>query len=153
MCIIFILRNRMIWYRYFVIFPCQSHVKIHELIIFNGYVALNWMDVASLVVQWLRIRLPMQGTWVRALVWEDPTCCGATQPMRHNYWACALQPVSHNYWACLPQLLKPTCLEPSHRNKRSHRSEKPAHHNKEWPPLATTRESLHAAMKTKCSQK
>ena len=26
---------------------------------------------ASLVAQWLRIRLPMQGTWVRALVWED----------------------------------------------------------------------------------
>ena len=40
---------------------------------------------ASLVVQWLRIRLPMQGTWVRALVWEDPTCRGATKPVRHNY--------------------------------------------------------------------
>ena len=24
-------------------------------------------------------------------VWEDPTCCGATKPMNHNYWACALQ--------------------------------------------------------------
>ena len=33
---------------------------------------------ASLVVQRLRIRLPTQGTWVRALVWEDPTCRGAT---------------------------------------------------------------------------
>ena len=40
---------------------------------------------ASLVVQWLRIRLPTQGTRVRALVWEDPTCRGATKPMRHNY--------------------------------------------------------------------
>ena len=39
----------------------------------------------SLVVQWLRIRLPMQGTWVRALVWEDPTCREATKPVRHNY--------------------------------------------------------------------
>ena len=29
---------------------------------------------ASLVEQWLRIRLPMQGTWVRALVREDPAC-------------------------------------------------------------------------------
>ena len=27
----------------------------------------------SLVAQWLRICLPMQGTWVRALVREDPT--------------------------------------------------------------------------------
>ena len=39
----------------------------------------------SLVVQWLGIRLPMQGTQVRALVWEDPTCHGATKPVRHNY--------------------------------------------------------------------
>ena len=29
------------------------------------------------------------GTQVRALVWEDPTCRGATKPMSHNYWACA----------------------------------------------------------------
>ena len=40
---------------------------------------------ASLVAQWLRIRLPMQGTRVRALVREDPTCRGATKPMSHNY--------------------------------------------------------------------
>ena len=40
---------------------------------------------ASLVAQWLRIRLPMQGTRVRALVQEDPTCRGATKPVRHNY--------------------------------------------------------------------
>ena len=40
---------------------------------------------ASLVAQWLRICLPIQGTRVQALVQEDPTCRGATKPMRHNY--------------------------------------------------------------------
>ena len=40
---------------------------------------------ASLVAQWLRICLPMQGTRVRALAWEDPTCRGATGPVSHNY--------------------------------------------------------------------
>ena len=40
---------------------------------------------ASLVAQWLRICLPMQGTRVRALVWEDPTCRGATGPVSHSY--------------------------------------------------------------------
>ena len=40
---------------------------------------------ASPVAQWLRICLPMQGTQVRALVWEDPTCCRATRPVSHNY--------------------------------------------------------------------
>ena len=39
---------------------------------------------ASLVAQWLRICLPMQGTRVRALVWEDPTCHGAARPVSHN---------------------------------------------------------------------
>ena len=40
---------------------------------------------ASLVAQWLRVCLPMQGTQVRALVWEDPTCHRATRPVSHNY--------------------------------------------------------------------
>ena len=40
---------------------------------------------ASLVAQWLRVCLPMQGTRVRALVWEDPTCRGATKPVSHTY--------------------------------------------------------------------
>ena len=39
----------------------------------------------SLVVQWLRIQLPMQRTWVHSLVQEDPTCHGATKLVFHNY--------------------------------------------------------------------
>ena len=39
----------------------------------------------SLVAQWLIIRLPVQGTRIRALVQEDPTCRGAAKPVRHNY--------------------------------------------------------------------
>lgn len=50
----------------------------------------------SLVAQWMRICLPIQGTRVCSLVWEDPTCLGTTKPVVHNYWAwvpraCALQ--------------------------------------------------------------
>ena len=86
---------------------------------------------ASLVEQCLRICLPMHGTRVWALVQEDPTCCGATKPVHHNYWACALEPVSHNYWARMPQLLKPKRLDAVFCNKRSHRNEKPMHRNKE----------------------
>ena len=39
----------------------------------------------SPVAPWLRIHLPMQGTRVRALLQEDPTCRRATKPVRHNY--------------------------------------------------------------------
>ena len=57
---------------------------------------------ASLVVQWWRIHLPMQKTEVRSLVQENSTCLGATKPVYHNYWACALEPGSHNYCARVP---------------------------------------------------
>ena len=75
----------------------------------------------------------MQGTRVWALVQEDPTSCGATKPVYHNYWACTLEPASHNYWASMPQLLKPMRLEPMLHNKRSHCNKKPAHCNEEYP--------------------
>ena len=32
----------------------------------------------SLVAQWIRICLPMQGTWVQSLVQGDPTCSCTT---------------------------------------------------------------------------
>ena len=89
------------------------------------------LPTASLVVERLRISLPMQETRVRALVWEDPTCHRATKPIRHNYWACILKPTSHNYWAHMPQLLTPVRLEPMLCNKRCHRNEKPVHHDEE----------------------
>ena len=50
----------------------------------------------SLVVQVLRSLLPIQGTWVPSLAWEDSTCCGAAKPMYRNYWAWVLEPRSYN---------------------------------------------------------
>ena len=76
----------------------QWQRKIRRLKYFlsvNTWLGSKVKNRASLVAQWLRICLSMQGTWVRALVWKDPTCNGATKP------------VSHNYWACMPQLLSP----------------------------------------------
>ena len=55
--------------------------KLYNL---SPYVSIKTNGGASLVVQWLRICLPMQGTRVQALVWEDPTCRGATRPVSHN---------------------------------------------------------------------
>ena len=58
------------------------HMKKDTLLIYHQK---NVCFGASLVAQWLRICLPMQGTRVRALVWEDPTCRGAARPVSHNY--------------------------------------------------------------------
>ena len=63
-----------------------------------------------LVVQWLRICLPIQETWVQSLVWEDSTCCRATEPLHHDFWS---------LWA----------LEPVLCNQRSQHSKKPMHCN------------------------
>ena len=72
------------------------HIKKH----------VSW---TTLVVQWLRIHLPMQRTWVRSLVREDSTCLGASKAMNCNYWSLH------------PELL--LC------NKRSHGNEKFKHCN------------------------
>ena len=69
-------------------------------------IMLKEKNRTSFVVRWLRIRLPMQGTWVRSLVWEDFTCCRATKHV------CS-------------QLLQPECLEAT----RTHHNEKPPHRN------------------------
>ena len=68
-------------------------------LLFNLILIKNSLG-ASLVAQWLRICLPVQGTRVRALVWEDPTCRGTAGPMSHNYWACTSG-------ACAPQQERP----------------------------------------------
>ena len=98
----------------------------------------------SLVAQRLRIRLPMQRAWVWTLVWKDPTCCGATKPVCHNYWACALR-------ACQPQLLSPhaTTTEDSTPRARAPQ-EKPLQweaHTPQWrvaPARRNYRKPVHS---------
>ena len=91
---------------------------------------------SPLMVQWIKIHLPMQQTLVWFLVQEDSLDLEATKPVFHNYGACMLQ------------LLKPECLESVlHHQKKSHDNEKPTHHNEEQPPLTSTRESLCKSIK------
>ena len=73
----------------------------------------------SLVAQWLRIHLPMQGTRVRSLVREDPTCSGATKPVP--------QLLSLRSRAHKPQLLSPhaTTTEARAPRARAPQQEKP----------------------------
>ena len=56
-------------------------------------------------------------------------------------------------WAREPQLLSLRVWSLCSATKRGCDSEKPAHHNEEWPPLATTRESPRTETKTQHSQK
>ena len=51
-----------------------------------------------LVVQWIRIHLPMQETQVQSLVWEDSTCHRATKAhVPKLLKTSALETISYNY--------------------------------------------------------
>lgn len=71
---------------------------------------------ASLVVQWMGVCLPAQGTRAPSLVQEDPRAAG--QP---SWCATTAEPAS---------------LEPVPCSERSHCSEKLVHRNKEKPLLS-----------------
>ena len=64
----------------------------------NTYQHSKLWSRTVLVVQWIKIHLPMQEPQVWSLVQEDSTCHGATKPM------------SRSYCAWVPRLLKPVCL-------------------------------------------
>ena len=70
----------------------------------------------SLVAEWLRICLPMQGTQAQSLVREDSTCLRASKSMLHNYWACMPR-------ACTRQQEKP----PQWEARASQQRVDPAH--------------------------
>ena len=101
-----------------------SRNRAPRIILLPDYKPTLW---ASLVAQWLRVCLLMQGTRVRALVWEDPTCRGVAGPVGHDCWACAsgacaLQQERPRWWGtrALRWGVAPACRnwrEPSHRNE------------------------------------
>ena len=80
----------------------------------------------------------------------NSTCLRATKPTRCTPLLLShAEPVSHSDRAHVPPLLKPTCQEPVLCTKRRHSDEMPARPNKVWPLLTATKESLHAATKTR----
>ena len=104
----------------------------------------------SMVVQWLRVCLSMQGTWVQSLVWEDPTCHAAPGLVCHNCWAPSLEPVSHNYWGHRPQ---PHAVGPSTRAREATTMRSPRATVGRGSPLTITRGNPHTATKTQQSKK
>ena len=94
--------------------------------------------VLPVVVQWLRICLPVQGTWFWSLVQEDPTCCGADKPVCHGYWAHTLELMSHiqrepvccNSWStCTWSLCSPTREATARRRLHKARKSSPCRCN------------------------
>ena len=103
---------------------------------YDVWIKKNKTTRTSLVIQWLRIRLPTQGTRVRSLVQEDSTCLWAPRPMCHN---------DCNHWSLSAQ-------EPTLWTRGATALRSPHSATGEQPLLATTRESPQTATETQCSQ-
>ena len=96
----------------------------------------------SLVVQWLRICLPIQGHGFDPYSRKIPHAKGQLSPCPTT-----TEPTCCNYGS-------PCALEPGLCNKRNHNNEMSTPCNQRVPaPLTKTRESPHTAMKTQRSQK
>ena len=121
--------------------PCPEKLAFHYP---YPSVLLKTTHSGFPVAQWLRICLPVQGTWVWYLIWGDPTCQAATKPIHRNHWVLTLELTCCNYGA---MSLEPMC------HKRTLCNEKPLYHSWRVGPLTTTRESLCTAVKTQCAIK
>ena len=101
----------------------------------------SWLDIDSEISPW---RFP----WWRS-GWESACQCRG-----HGFepWSGKIPYATEQLgpWATTTE---PARLEPVLCNKRGRRSERPAHRDEEWPPLATTRESPRTETKTQHSQK
>ena len=99
-------------------------------------------------------RLPQ---WKKAREWLPWWCSGwesTCQCRGHGFkpWSGKIPHAVEQLgpWATTTE---PACLESVLCNKRGRDSERPAHRDEEWPPLAATRESPRTETKTQHSQK
>ena len=116
----------------------------------EAWCALTNVEGTSLVVQWLRICLPIQGTQVWSLAQEDLICCRATKPTSHSYgkpiWSrTPTGHTCHNYWA--------VCLEPRLRNSQASATRSPHTTTKGSPHSPLLGKRPWEAMKTQHRQK
>ena len=86
--------------------------------------------------------LPMQETWIPSLAQQDPTCCGATKCMSHNYCS----------WAQNLQLLSP-CAPSSEAHAPWGPCSAAGGATTMRSPRAGTRENPHTAMSTQTGQR
>ena len=107
--------------------------------------------------------IPLLGLYPEKTIIQKDTC---GLPWWRSGWESACQCRGHGFepwsgkipraaerlgpWATAAE---PARLEPVLHDGRGHDSERPAHHDEEWPPLAAARESPRTETKTQHSQK
>ena len=134
----------------------KKPIKIwrHSLLTFTKlysakvYFLCNCYEKIMGVLEYISLRGDTGLPWWRS-GWESACRC-----RRHGFepWSGKIPHAAEQLgrWATTTE---PAHLEPVLCNKRGHDSERPAHCDEEWPPLATTGESPRTETKTQHSQK
>ena len=115
------------------------------------------------VVNWIQLKVFPQTSMLRmrnrktnrvGLPWWRGGWESACQCRGHGFepWSRKIPHAAEQLgpWATITE---PARLEPVLDNKRGRDSERPAHRDEEWPPLAASRKSPRTEAKTQCSQK
>ena len=107
-----------------------------------------------ILFKWCSNILPHLKNWTSGLPWWRSGWESACQCREHGFepWSGKIPHAAEQLgpWTTIAE---PARLEPVLRNKRDRDSERPAHRDEEWPPLAATRESPHTETKTQHSHK
>ena len=116
--------KELFWNIILAVYQSSLLIKIKHLKSFIGKYSFG----ASLVLQWLRTRLPVQGhefnPWSRKILHAG----GQLSRVPH-YWTWAVELESWNYWAQMSQLMKPSRLRASLHHTRGHRDGRVANHS------------------------
>ena len=141
-----------------------SHKKRNEVLL----LAATWMDAENIMLsEWSQIqkaifRYPYLKyslvfyvlKYTQGLPWWRSGWESVCQCRGHGFkpWSGKIPHAAEQLspWATITE---PAHLEPVLRNKRGRDSERPAHRDEEWPPLAATGESPRTETKTQHSQK
>ena len=104
---------------------------------------------------WCKLKkIKLKKKWKAGLPWWCSGWESACQCRGHGFepWSGKIPHATEQLgpWATITE---PARLEPVLRNKRGPDSERSAHRDEEWPPLAATRGSPHTETKTQHSQK
>ena len=121
-----------LWYRKSICF-WQAH---GERLLFCP---IKTKEEDFLVLQRMGIHLPLQETWVPSLVWEDPTCRGAAEPLYPDLVPQLLKPVHPGVH--MPQLpsLRAAAAKAWGPGACALSQGKPTHRKEGWSHLAGTR--------------
>ena len=122
-----------------VVWIKKKRVKLHASFKRLDLALRTHIAQTSWVVPWLRIRLPVQGTWGNPWFGRIPHASGqvsplatSAEPLHRSYWTL-------NAWETVEVLCSTRSLAPQ--------QEKLTRHNSRLAPLTQTRERPHTARK------